>query len=263
MSTPELFRLPFLVDIVSSLKTILEPNYTMIPDLTASKNQVGLSAGGMNPGWHWDASGEGKRAYLYEPGYRVVKCGLYLQENSEDYGGGVDIVPGRHRWPLKSGNVNLNFKAKNLLDLIGMRFRGTMVKLEPGDFLAFHSCLPHRSTLPRKLLAGVTEEDMRTNAIAATPRDRTKFVVYWNACRSASVDGYWTNLIRRANEVELVNAKEIRFRATEAVSMQYPDDYPGDFVTLAETAGIRIASLDKEVSADFRRRYEQRLAAIP
>ena len=165
LNTPEIYRLPLLEPIIRSLKEILEPRFTMLPDLGVSKNQVGLSGGARNPGWHWDASSEGKRAYLYEPGYRLVKCGLFLQENTEDYGGGVDIVPGRHRWPLKSGNVNLNYKAKNLLDLIGMRFRWTMAKLEPGDFLAFHSCLPHRSTLPRKLLAGVTDEDLRLNAI--------------------------------------------------------------------------------------------------
>ena len=227
-----------------------------------SRNQIGLSGGARNPGWHWDASSEGKRAYLYEPGYRLVKCGLYLQENTEDYGGGVDIVPGRHRWPLKSRNVNLNYKAKNLLDLIGMRFRRTMVKLEPGDFLAFHSCLPHRSTLPTKLLPGVTGEDLRLNVIDP-PRDRTKFVVYWDACRARSLEGYWTNLRRRAEEEELTNPDAVRFHAAEAVAMNYPDDYPDDFVRLAEAAGVKIASLENQVAADIRRRYEQRLAPDP
>lgn len=259
-NTPEIYRLPFLEPIVRSLEAILEPRYTMLPDLTVSKNQVGLSAGRKNPGWHWDSSSEGKRAYLYDPGYRFVKCGLYLQENSEDYGGGVDIVPGRHRWPLKTGSVNLNYKAKNLLDIIGTRFRGTMVKLEPGDFLAFDFCLPHRSTLPRKLLAGVTAEDLRLNAIDSIPRDKTKFVVYWDACRAVSLDGYWNNNKRRAEEEELANPDAIRFHASEAVAMSFPDDYDEDFIRLAEDTGIKMASFEKGVAADFRRRYEARLA---
>jgi len=263
MGTPEIHRLPFIERIVQAMKVILEPRYTMFSDLVVAKNQVGLSGGRKNPGWHWDASAEGKQAYLYSPGYRIVKCGIFLQENTEEYGGGVDIVPGRHRWPLKSGNVNLNYKAKNLLDIIGMRFRGTTVKLEPGDFLAFDFCLPHRSTLPRKLLAGVTAEDLRLNSIAATPQDKTKFVIYWSACRRASADGYWTSVKRRAMEEELANPNAKKLICTEAVSMKYPDDYAENLVGMADRAGVRFATYEKGVAADFRRRYEERVAATP
>ena len=144
-----------------------------------------------------------------------------------------------------------------------MRFRRTMAKLEPGDFLAFHSCLPHRSTLPRKLLASVTGEDLRLNVIDPPPRDRTKFVVYWDACRAGSLDGYWTNLRRRAEEEELTNPEAVRFYASETVAMNFPDDYPEDFVRLVEDAGVRVASFEKQVAAEIRRRYEQRLAPPP
>ena len=260
LSTPEIYRLPFLEPIVRSLKAILEPRFTILPNLGVARNQVGLSGGAKNPGWHWDASAEGKRSYLYDPDYRFVKCGLFLQENTEDYGGGVDIVPGRHRWPLKSRSVNLNYKVKNLIDIIGMRFRRTRVKLEPGDFLAFHSCLPHRSTLPRKLLAGVTDEDLRLNTINAIPRDKTKFVIYWDACRAESLEGYWTNNKRRAEE-ELTNPKAFRFNCAEAVAMSYPDDYSGEFIQLTEAADVRVASFETQVAAEFRRRYVHRLAA--
>jgi hypothetical protein len=259
LDTPEIHCLPFISRVVQALKVILEPSYTMFSDLVVAKNQVGLSAARKNPGWHWDSSGEGKQAYLYEPGYRIVKCGIYLQENTEDYGGGVDIVPGRHRWPLKSGNVNLNFKAKNLLDIIGMRFRGTMVRLEPGDFLAFDFCLPHRSTLPRKLLAGVTAEDLALNTIAATPRDKTKFVIYWSSCRGASANGYWASVKRRAMEEELANPDSKKLICTEAVSMKYPDDYAESLVGMAERAGVQFATFEKAEAADFRRQYEDRV----
>ena len=184
-----------------------------------------------------------------------------MQENTEAYGGGVDIVPGRHRWPLKTGNVNLDYKAKNLLDIIGMRFRGTMVNLEPGDFLAFDFCLPHRSTLPGKLLAGVTAEDLALNTIAATPRDKTKFVAYWSACRRASADGYWTSVKRRAIEEELANPNVNKLICTEAVSMKFPDDYPQKLVAMADGAGVRFATYEKGEAAGFRRRYEERVAA--
>ena len=241
---PEIYRLPLKERIVQGLKAILEPNYTMLPDLLVSKNQAGLHPGKYNkhPGWHWDSSSEGKQSYFYDPGYRFVKCGLYLQENTEDYGGGVDIVPGRHTFPLTAGGVNLNFKVKNLVDLFGMYFRSVMAKLEPGDFLAFHSCLPHRSTLPKKLLPLVTGEDLRFNSIAAVPREKTKFTIYFDACRAGSLDGYWNNLIRKRNG-DLKGQPDWKTDTQSwMLSRHFPEDYPADFVSMADKAGVRMAS---------------------
>ena len=107
-----------------------------------------------------------------------------------------------------------------------MRFRRTMAKLEPGDFLAFHSCLPHRSTLPRKLLASVTGEDLRLNVIDPPPRDRTKFVVYWDACR-ARIAGRLLDQPQAPGRGRRTDQPDaVRFHAAEAVAMNYPDDYP-------------------------------------
>ena len=95
------------------------------------------------------------------------------------------------------------------------------------------------------------------------PREKTKFVIYWDSCRAESSEGYWSNLVRRANEDELDYEKAIRFHGTESASMKYPEDYPEEFVKMAEEAGIRMASHGQNMANDFRRRNEQRMAAAP
>lgn len=260
--TPEINGFPFRKKIVDSLKAILGDDYFLFSDITSIKNQYGLSGGKKNPGWHWDSSSEGKQTYLCDPEYRFVTCGIYLQDNTEDYGGGVDYIPGRHRWPFRTPNTNLNFKIKNLFDLIAVKTRPVMAPLKAGDFLAFHSCLPHRSTLPKKLLPHITPENIKSNSIDPGSRELTKFTIYFNACRRNSVDGYLNNLIRRANEEELDNSAARNFVYTNAARMVFPRDYPGDVVDAIKGLGLDMASVDSSCSDDLTNRYESRLQSL-
>jgi len=259
---PEINGFPFRKKIVESLKAILGDDYWMFSDIASNKNQVGLSGGAKNPGWHWDSSSEGKQAYLFDPNYRFVRIGIYLQDNTEDYGGGVDVTPGRHRWPLHTSSTNLNFKVKNLFDMVAMRTNRTMAPIKAGDFLIFHSCLPHRSTLPKKLLPHLTPEDIRLNSVDPGSRDLTKFTIYFNATNNNFVDRYLNNLVRRANEEELNNSAARDFTYTEASRMVFPRDYPSEVVDSINDAGLEMASVDINCSDDLTKRYEDRLSSL-
>jgi hypothetical protein len=223
---PAIYRIMLNERIVTALKTILEPHYTMFGDLTSAKDQFGLSGFPRLAGWHWDASSEGKQPYLLEQQYRFVKCGVYLQENTRSFGGDIDLVPGRHRWPFRGRSIDLSFKVKTVFDYLGMWFTPLTVPLEPGDFLAFHSCLPHRSTMPMALLNKVTEEDRRGNTIAGIPRDQAKYTIYWNACRTRYAPSFMANSLRRAREEELANPARTSFLCASMPDCAIPRIFP-------------------------------------
>lgn len=244
---PWLYGLQFKPQIVKALRAILQPDYAVVPDLLVSRNQCG--------GWHWDSSPEGKQPYLYAPDYRFVKCGIYLQENTAEFGGGVDIVPGRHTWPVKTGNVNLDFKVKTAFDLFGQRFRAVRADLKPGDFLAFHSCLPHQSTQPTALMGNLRPGVTVLDDVA---KDKTKLVIYWDAGRLGSLDGYMQNACRRAERELAGEAKDALtgghpFHA-EMVAMRFPEDYPADFVELVRQNGLNVAGIDRGEALRMRER---------
>ena len=95
--------------IVTVLKTILEPAYALVPDFNLQRNMFDFTDtrkslthffGLIGHGWHHDAGSERTSHYLFAPAYRCVKCGIYLQDNTVEWGGGIEIAPGAHRPPF-------------------------------------------------------------------------------------------------------------------------------------------------------------------
>ena len=143
--------------------------------------------------------------------------------------------------------------------MIAVRTRRMMAPLKAGDLLAFHSCLPHRSTLPRKLLPHITSEDIRSNSVDPGSLELTKFTIYFRACHCNSVNGYLNNLIRRANDEELNNSAAKNFYYTDATRMVFPRDYPSEVIDSINNAGLGMASVDINCSDDLTKRYKDRL----
>lgn len=226
IADPAIYRWLFQPKIVAALKEILEPAYSVIPTLTVARNQFGMAArrylGLKRPGWHVDSGSEGHAPWLLAPDYRFVKCGIYLQDNSADWGGGVDIVRGGHRFPLRTGNPRLDFGLKTLRDHVGIVTAWQRVALKAGDFLAFDSRLPHRSTLPAR---GVT-------------RPEPKYVIYWDSCRTAYAATFIAD--RATRGAKELGQGEAFF--AQMASLTFPDDYPAEFARRVSETGIRVAS---------------------
>jgi len=258
LTDPQLYSVMFHDKIVHALSQILEPNFSLIPDHLVSRNVFGFSESG---GWHWDSSSEGKQPYLYEPEYRFVKCGLFLQDNTDEFGGGIDFVPGGHRWPLKTSNIKLNFRAKYVADQLGKMFLGKRAPIEAGDFLAFSSCMSHKSTLPHSPDLNITDEDRRAGHIANMPKDKAKIIFYWDACRTRYAADFLENNAGRAIREELDNTSSGQTFYSYFTSRRFPEDYPADFVRRVEAAGIRLPNLPIERTQQIANRLRQRLGA--
>ena len=142
----------------------------------------------------------------------AVKCGIYLQDNTADWGGGVDIVRGGHRFPLRTGNHRVDFGTKTLANHVRIVTAWQRMELKAGDFLAFDSRLPHRSTLPER---GITPP-------------QPKYVIYWDSCRTAYAGPFIADRARRG--AQEIAGGELLF--AQMASLSFPHRLP---------AGIRRA----------------------
>lgn len=248
LKVPELYLIPFKEKIIAALRQILEVNYTVFPDLMIQRNMFGCGPG---KGWHVDSGSEGRNSYLLRPDYRFVKCGVFLQGNSREWGGGIDVLPGGHRFPLVTGNNDLNFRLKVLSNRVRQRFFGKMIDIKAGDFVAFDSRLPHISTWPNRL-AGA---DVSNAQIKNVPSDKTKFAIYWNACRKNSALDFLKNSELRAEKEEIQGGHPELFFA-DYLRLKFPESYPADFVSAAKNAGLEVASLDEASARSWDLKYQ-------
>jgi ectoine hydroxylase-related dioxygenase (phytanoyl-CoA dioxygenase family) len=88
---PELQWVLFHPPLLAGLKQILGSPVVFIPEHPLQK--------GFFSNWHRDTSAprqDGQTFYL-EPDFRVAQVAIYLQDNSIESGGGLDVVPRSHR----------------------------------------------------------------------------------------------------------------------------------------------------------------------
>lgn len=253
LKMPDVLRAVLNQRIISTLKVVLEPDYQIIPDLQIHRNIFNFADtrrslthlfGLIGSGWHHDAGHEGRSAYLFDPNYRVVKCGIYLQDNTVEWGGGIEVAPGSHVPPVHTGNAKFDYAALRVRHNFKIIAGPQRLKMKAGDFLAFHALLPHRGCLP----AGITDrvsEDERRGGYVRLPMEHSKLVIYFNASRSACAHTYMEHSALRAEEelekIRQRQGREVFF--SDFTGLRYPEDYPPGFIKSLEENGISMAQL--------------------
>lgn len=225
VSDPKLYDVLLREAVVRTLKELFGDDYTLFTDFSAARNGFG------RPGeLHRDSDAEGAKAYLQAANYRFAKCGVYLQDNLPEWGGGVTIIPDAHRFPLRTPLTKLDFQVKRMRDRRRLRRQERWVDIKAGDLLVFDSRLPHQSAFPSRY----TLADVAANGTLNLPAERTKYVLYWNACGSDSyVPEFVSHVAGRA-------ARGEKF-FVDSASLQYPDGFPPDLVARLTRAGVRVA----------------------
>jgi len=140
----EVYReLFFKSTFVFHLKLLLGDDFVLIPDTGIHKNSFGS--------WHKDVRAQQNAGVTcqWEEDYRIVTIGLYFQNNTPEYGGGLEILPGTHavRFPQYPPDT-----------------KGHLIPSEPGDVLIFNQNLDHKATWPS---APLTEEHTKYSAFLA------------------------------------------------------------------------------------------------
>jgi len=256
----------FKDSIVKSLRAALGPQLWYQHDLDVQRNSYGLTGARRHSGWHMDAGSESGNDYLEAEDYRFAKCGIYLQDFDNGWGGGIRVKPKSHRGFSEANGVKRNLfflrrvinRTASMLHLDVDTFE---VPTKAGDLCFFDSRLLHSSVPPSRESIKKIGYDRKKDVSGfwpEVPQEHTKYVIYWDACNAAMCDDFLRNSIKRSQS-ELQGMNEQRFKPavfTRILSMKFPDDFPKNFVAAAADCDVRIASLDAEGASFYRQKLK-------
>lgn len=251
--------------VVQALKGILENEYTMIPNFTVHKNYFSVSQSTIAKipipnryGWHIDAGGEAVIPDHLNPDYRVIKCGLYLQENAE-FGGGIDVVPGSHRLLLKTGLNRLDRKSRDIKSKLGIIFNNKTVPIKKGDVVIFDSFLMHSATQPKGIFEKITEHDKKKNHYPSMPPEKTKITLYFDACRSRFAPSFLRDSVQRAKQQlnsATSNETSENLSFCDPIRFFFEQGFPKEFLERAQEQKIQVGRLEGSDLEEARRVYQ-------
>jgi hypothetical protein len=132
--------------LVAALSDLVGPNFVILPDNAAHDGGFGR--------WHKDTHEvqTGGHMFHWEPDFRILQVGVYMQDNTLSYGGGLDAIPGSHlcrellhpklrerpRWSWFKGRV-----------FGPCRGSSYPIPGRAGDLVVFHLRTEHKATWPR------------------------------------------------------------------------------------------------------------------
>jgi hypothetical protein len=193
------------------------------------------------------------------PDYRVIKCGLYLQDNDPEFGGGIDVVPGSHNLFFRTGMNRLDGKARLFKGKLGIIFNNKTVPIKKGDAVIFDSFLLHASTNPKRMFKNLTENEKKTNYFSSIPLQNTKLTMYFDACRSRFASPFMNVAVQRAKK-ELESANHERTNNNlgfcDQISFLFESNYPKEFLEKIKKQGLKFALLEDMDLEEARRVYQ-------
>jgi len=265
---PPVWSMMFKDRIVRALRAALGPELCYHQDLDVQRNSYGQIGWQRHTGWHMDSGSEGANAYIRAPDYRFAKCGIFLQDFDNGWGGGIRIKPKSHRG--HSGPDGLRrrlFFARRafvrVASMVHLDVDTFHVPTRAGDLCFFDSRLLHSSVTPSWDNIKQIGYD-RTPQIQGfwrdVPPEHTKYVIYWDASSAAMVADFLRNSIKRA-EGEPPGMVEERSRLayfTRTLALRFPGDFPPEFIRTAAGCQIGVVSLSKQ-ETDF---YKSKLQTM-
>jgi Phytanoyl-CoA dioxygenase (PhyH) len=254
--------------VVGALHAALGPELCYHQDLDVQRNNYGQIGWKRHTGWHMDSGSEGANAYLRAAGYRFAKCGIFLQDFDNGWGGGIRIKPKSHRGLAEPEGLRRRlFFARRALSRIAsiahLDFDTLHVPVRAGDFCFFDSRLLHSSVPPSWENIKRIGYD-RTPGIQGfwrdIPPEHTKYVIYWDSSNAAMVADFLRNSIQRAEREQPGMTEQYSRPATftRILAMRFPDDFPEAFVGAARERQIDVVSLSKR-ETDF---YKDKLQTM-
>lgn len=221
----EIYSVQFNRKIVGAVKEIFGNDALVLNDVNIHVNQFYNNR--PDKGWHLDADGERLARYLFSSDYGFCKIGVYLKDNTESGGGGIDVEFGGHKSFCDFGSSRIGYALSVAYYFLGRTifsiFRAKKrVESCAGDVIIFDSRLPHRSTpsnFPNKEISKITIYWQ----VAKDELNARRYLIHSMHMASADPNNY--------------------YHYSDFLSYHYPDDYPSEYVALASNSGLRVSSL--------------------
>jgi hypothetical protein len=236
-----LASVPFRPALITQVRRILGHDYATI-------TQFSLTANLHSPVWHRDSQSAGDRDFLWDEDYLICKCGMYLQDNDREWGGGLEIVPGSHRRGLlghqsRSGRDGFAAKVLRRAQRFARDSRDGFLPriwlpLKAGDVLLFHANLIHRASQPLRSM----DQGYR---VIDPPPDRFKYMIQWEV--SANNRHLPVYLAHQASRRVAAHRMELYRQSLES---RFPEDYPPEVVEEIRRSGLTVANYsDADIAA--------------
>lgn len=137
--------------VLGALRSLLGRDVVFLPEMAAHDSRYGH--------WHKDTTPMQRAGLDFHnaPDFRFVECGAYLQDNDE-YGGGLDVVPGSHREPDHTPPAPKITLAQRVRAKLGLPMarpappaveeNGFSIPSKAGDLVIFDFRLNHMASQP-------------------------------------------------------------------------------------------------------------------
>jgi hypothetical protein len=209
----------FIKTFLKKLASKLNTNISILPRIHIMKNYHVNRLKTPGIGWHRDCAGEFKHTYcnnlLSKKEYVFGKIGIYLQKNSEELGGGIDLIPKSHIYirdkkffkrkisairlrVIKIMQKNFNIIYKLISEKFYIKFlKAIKINAHPGAPVFFDSRIIHRgSPINDCLIDNFKEID---NIHYELPDKDAKISIY---CEYGSSTGVLSTLYDRSTREE-------------------------------------------------------------
>ena len=250
---PEIYRIQFRDKVIENLKSIIGPGLCYLPELHVQVNMFGF------PGWHTDSASEMPAGYLLDDNYKFAKCGIFFQDNTSEWGGGIMVQPRGHKFPLKTKINKLDFFFKRLSNKLFRDSCKINVGTQAGDMVIFDSRLPHASTVPGNM-KGLSIGPCDT--IKGISKEFYKYVIYWN---SADIQ-MSANYLKSGGQEKAIMQEHPKMGGdlflADSRSRHFPEDYPDEYVNLTIKHSVKIASLSQKKCLEYKKLIQKNLNFI-
>jgi len=217
----KLFDSDSIKKFIKNLSEELKTEVYVLPSFHVMKNYHINRAIANRVGWHRDCAGEQNYSYtsdkLKDSKYVFGKIGIYLQENTDTYGGAIDVIPYSHKY-IKKNSIflrKLQSLRLSLICIIQKKFKkfynffpenlwmkflsAKKIKAPFGSPVFFDSRIQHRGSPINDKYIKDTKKIDDYNILV--PEDYTKISIYAHFGSTIGADSYIYDRIKRESEL--------------------------------------------------------------
>jgi ectoine hydroxylase-related dioxygenase (phytanoyl-CoA dioxygenase family) len=237
LSIEEVSKVPFLQSVHEKVSAVIG-SYQVIPFYSLTYNLH-------SPVWHRDSQSLlNSTQFIYNQGFQVSKCGIYLQDDTLMWGGGLEIIPKSHKPGFLGYKFPISFSKRretktSVIQLMAQKFQNNFIqkkvrlRVKAGDLLIFHGNLLHRASQPQKPLNQKYQID-------EVPDDTAKFMYQWEV----SPDNEYLSRYIEHQKARVAN-KNIGYNEfiNQGIECRYPESYHPSLIKKIQENHITIANL--------------------